>query len=87
VGGSNVWVTLTPDIYGVPGAPVAAFSGHFIPNLYPYEGRLAFAARTGGLNANHDIDNVRAAFVPEPASMIVWGLGLLGLLVRLRRRR
>jgi hypothetical protein len=87
VGGSNVWVTLTPDIYGVPGSPVAAFSGHFIEDLYPYEGRLAFAARTGGLNANHDIDNIRAAFVPEPASMLVWGLGMLGLLVCLRRRR
>jgi hypothetical protein len=40
----------------LPGGPVVATQT--ITGISPYEARLALQARTGGLNANHDIDNV-----------------------------
>ncbi len=30
----------------------------FVPGLTPYDGRLAIGARTGGANANQDVDNI-----------------------------
>ncbi len=87
-GGSNVTVVITPDALGAtPGSPLTVFNNYFIAGLSRYEGRLAFSGRTGGLNANHDIDNVVAQFVPEPGSCLLFGGGLLALLGRRRRRK
>jgi len=88
LGGANVTVVVTPDAYGIaPGSPLTVFDSYFLPGLTRYEGRLAFSGRTGGLNANHDIDNVVAQFVPEPGSCLLFGGGLLALLGRRRRRK
>lgn len=57
-GGSQVTLTVTPDIFGAPGAPVTVFNNAFIAGLYPYESRISFNARTGGETADQDIDNV-----------------------------
>lgn len=77
---------LTPDILGVPGAPVVAFSNVVIPGLSDlYAFRAQFTARTGGENVSVDIDNIDITTVPEPASAC---LGLLSLAaLALRRRR
>jgi hypothetical protein len=54
-GGSRVTVSVTD----VQGAALYPFDDQFVPGLAPYDGRLALAARTGGANANHDVDNIR----------------------------
>jgi hypothetical protein len=33
-----------------------------IPDLAPYEGRVHFAARSGGFAANHDVANINVQF-------------------------
>lgn len=62
VDNGNVSVTLTPDIHGTPGTPVAVFSNVAVPGLTPYESRVEFAGRTGGLNISADVDNVNVSF-------------------------
>jgi len=60
--GAVATVVITPNVHGpTPGAPVSATVE--IPGFNPYEGRLAFTARTGGLNADHDLDNIEAESV------------------------
>jgi hypothetical protein len=95
-GGSNVSLVITPNIFGVPGAPVTVYNSFFIPDLNPYESRVGFGARTGGLTDNHDIDNINITFqpqgqpIPEPGTLSLLGLGALGLLAcywRHRRKR
>jgi hypothetical protein len=47
--------------------------------------RFGFGARTGGLNAEHRIDNIVInTVIPEPAGLSLLGLG--GLLLTRRRR-
>lgn len=88
VGGSLVSLTVTPDIHGTPGAPIQAFDDVFVAGLVPYEARAAFAARTGGLNDNHDVDNVSIQFdVPEPGTLLLSALGVPALAAFVRRRR
>jgi len=60
--GSFVSLDITADIHGIPGTPIDVFDEEFIPGMAPYESRLGFSARTGGLNDNHDIDNVNFDF-------------------------
>ncbi|MFC1805640.1 PEP-CTERM sorting domain-containing protein [Planctomycetota bacterium] len=57
-GGSNVTVTLTPDVHGSPGTPVTVFSNLFVPGMLPYDYRAMFAGRTGGATMDVDLDNI-----------------------------
>jgi hypothetical protein len=62
--GGNAYVTLrlTPDINGTPGPTQTVLQDALITGAAPYEGRVAFGARTGGLWAEHDLDNVNVQF-------------------------
>lgn len=81
-GGGEVSLELTPS----GGAPVFPFADFLIPSYTPYESRVTFGGRTGGLSADHDIDNVMVSFVPEPSSVSLLLLGLAGLAARRPRR-
>ena len=63
-GGMQVTVTLTPDIAGTPGTPITAIDGLLIPGMQPYESRVEFSGRTGGLFMNVDLDNIVVQFEP-----------------------
>jgi len=65
-GGANV--SLTMD-----GTPI--FTNEFIVGMIPYEGRVAFGARTGGVTTNFDVDNVNvqwSSLIPEPTDPFHW---------------
>jgi CotH protein/Big-like domain-containing protein/chitobiase/beta-hexosaminidase-like protein/lamin tail-like protein len=61
-GNAYVTVRLTPDINGTPGAAQTLFQDAVIAGVTPFESRVAFGARTGGLWAEHDLDNVNVQF-------------------------
>lgn len=67
-----VSLRITPDINGAGGTPELLFSDVAIPTT-PFEGRIGFAARTGGLNANQDVDNINVQYlneaIPTPAGL------------------
>lgn len=46
-----------------------------VPGLAPYEGRALFAARAGGLKADHDIDDVRVYFLHGEQSLVSFATG------------
>ncbi|HEX5175751.1 MAG TPA: PEP-CTERM sorting domain-containing protein, partial [Chthoniobacteraceae bacterium] len=75
-------LTLTPDIFGVPGTPVSIFTDVVLPGMSFFDYRVEFAARTGGLDASMDIDNVLLQ-IPEPSSALL----MLGSALLLARRR
>jgi hypothetical protein len=56
--GLNVTVTGIPNINGVPGAPVTLIDHFFVEGASNYDYRLQLSGRTGGANADHDIDNI-----------------------------
>jgi hypothetical protein len=56
--GLNVTVTGIPNINGVPGAPVTLIDHFFVEGASNYDYRLQVSGRTGGANADHDIDNI-----------------------------
>ncbi|MBN2474267.1 MAG: CotH kinase family protein [Pirellulales bacterium] len=58
-GGARVTVTLTPNISGTP---VVAINDVLIPGFEPYESRVEFSGRTGGLYVDADLDNIEVAF-------------------------
>ena len=86
-GGANVSLSLIQDINGAANGPQAVFSGVFIPGLNPYDYRVGFAGRTGGQNADHQIDNilVETVFLPEPTTAVLGLLSVAGLALRRRR--
>ncbi len=61
-GGSNVTVTLSSDVYGAGGAEVVVHDNLFVSGLNPYESRVMFRGRTGGLNFGGDLDNIDVRF-------------------------
>jgi len=86
-GGANLSLSLVEDVHGTPGSPVTAFSDLFIAGLSPYEYRVQFGGRTGGLNASIDLDNINVTpTIPTPSAILLGGLGT-GLVTWLRRRR
>ena len=44
------------------GAPTPVFNSLAVPGLVPYEARALFTARSGGLTADHDLDDVEVTF-------------------------
>lgn len=65
-GGANVSLT-------IGGTPI--FTNYFIPGMTPYESRVAFGARTGGVNTNFDLDNIVIRWlnqVAEPTLPFHW---------------
>jgi hypothetical protein len=58
VPGLNVTVSAKPDINGTPGAPVTLIDHFFVPDAAIYDSRLQFSSRTGGSDANADIDSI-----------------------------
>ncbi len=44
-----------------------------VPGLAPYESRAWFGARSGGLSAHHDIDNVNVQYLSAGESVLAWG--------------
>lgn len=77
--GDNAYVTvrLTPDINGTPGPTETVLQNALIAGITPYSSRVAFGARTGGLRATHDLDNVNVLFAQNLAAAA--GLSLLFL--------
>ena len=65
-GGARVTVTLTPDINGTPGPSYSPITNFFISGLNPFDCRVQFAGRTGGLNLGLDLDNCAVQFLPPP---------------------
>ena len=59
-GTTLVSMSITPDIFGAPGAPVSIFSNVVVNGSIG--GRLAFGGRTGGAVTSVDLDNVVANF-------------------------
>ncbi len=69
-GFSDVSVILTP----LGGAPVTVLNSFPVPGFNRYEGRVFFGARSGGLSAEHDFDNINVQFSgsPDPAVYGSW---------------
>jgi hypothetical protein len=56
--GLNVTVNGIPNVNGVPGPAVTLIDHFFVEGASNYDYRLQVSGRTGGLNADHDIDNI-----------------------------
>ena len=76
-GNALVTVMVTPNINSTPGPSEVLFNNFVIPGVSPYEGRAAFGARTGGENANQDLDNVNIQFIP-PSTLAFEEFDLIG---------
>lgn len=55
--------------------PVTVVDRVRVPGLAPYEGRVHFASRSGGLMADQDIDNVRVQFLSLSQSALAFRTG------------
>lgn len=83
-GGARVTVTLTRNINGTPGAPYSPITNFFIAGMNPFDCRVQFGGRTGGLNMALDLDNITVQFVPAQGPLAFEDFDLtssLGLLV------
>ena len=91
-GGASVTVTLTRNINGTPGTPYSPITNFFIAGMNPFDCRVQFVGRTGGLNLALDLDNCNVQFLPQPdplafedfdisssANLLVPGQNLLAL--------
>ncbi|HON08097.1 MAG TPA: CotH kinase family protein, partial [Verrucomicrobiota bacterium] len=57
-----ITIKISPDVNGAGGATETLFTDYVINGVTPYEGRVAFGARTGGSVATQDIDNVNVQY-------------------------
>lgn len=68
-----VTMKISPDIYGAGGPTETLFNNFVVNGAAAYRGRVAFCARTGGANANQDIDNVNVLYLsadlPSPGGL------------------
>lgn len=64
--GLNVTVTAIPDVNGVAGAPVTLIDHFFVNGATNYDYRVEMSGRTGGANADHDIDNLVTSQIQRP---------------------
>jgi hypothetical protein len=62
-GGSNVTVSVTDGTN-----TILPYDNFFVAGLSPYDGRMALGGRTGGANANQDIDNLVLSITPNGGS-------------------
>lgn len=69
-GGGSVSVILTPTV----GNPTTVVDNLSIPGFKPYEGRVFLGARSGGLAAEYDLDNinVQSSKAPNPSIYGAW---------------
>lgn len=68
-GNSDVSVILTPN----GGSPVTICTNTVIVGLNPYEARVMFGARTGGLTADHDFDNLVVTYAQPDLGTVGFG--------------
>jgi len=68
-GNSDVSVILTPN----GGSPVTICTNVVVAGLQPYEARVMFGARTGGLTADHDFDNVSVTYADPDLGTVGFG--------------
>ncbi|HEX6098599.1 MAG TPA: hypothetical protein VF432_19940 [Thermoanaerobaculia bacterium] len=61
-GFSDVTVILTPP----GGSPTTVVDRYAVAGFTPYAGRVWFGARSGGLSAQHDLDNINVQFSVPP---------------------
>src|SRR5262249_8846164 len=83
-GGAQVSLTLTPDVNGTPGTSFSPIANLLIPGLNPFDCRVQFGGRTGGLNLALDLDNCNVQFVPPEGPIAFEDFDIsasLGLLV------
>lgn len=64
-GGARVTVTFTRNINSTPGPAYIPINNYFVEGLSPYDCRVQFGGRTGGLNMSVDLDNINVQFVPN----------------------
>lgn len=60
--GSEVTVVVTNNNTG---ETIVPYTNFFIDGFTAYDGRLSFNSRTGGANANQDLDNIALTVTPE----------------------
>jgi hypothetical protein len=68
-GGAYVTVLLQPNINSGGGTPLTPINRWFIPGMTPYDCRVEFAGRTGGLDMSVDLDNILVQF-GHPAGLV-----------------
>ena len=67
-GGARVTVTLTKNINGTRALPLSHHN-FFIAGMNPFDCRVQFGGRTGGLNLALDLDNINVQFQPPQGTI------------------